>query len=78
MMENAQITGSDDNVLLGSTEAAHQTTVPLTMKQKTFLKGYLLSYRQLLHGYGVVWEVLVFQLDLAWSLLMQLSSMLVS
>ena len=54
MMENAstQITGSDDNVLLGSTEAAHQTTVPLTIKQKPLLKGYLLSYRQFLHGYG--------------------------
>ena len=52
MMENAQITGSDDNVLLGSREAAHQTTAALTMKQKTLLKGYLLSYRQFLHGYG--------------------------
>ena len=54
MIENASthITGSDDNCLLGFTEAAHKTTVPLTIKQKTLLKAYLLIYRQFLYGYG--------------------------
>ncbi|CAB3980396.1 ATP-dependent DNA helicase Q1 [Paramuricea clavata] len=81
LLENANSGVLDPSVINDPDymEAVEERSLSLTTEQKDLLKGYLLNYKQFLHGYGKSCVGSVgLSTGLIWSLLTQLLLMLVS